>query len=86
MILCIEAGRGVSRLALPPTRFSGRFCDMVAVYVDGVLINSGGAFLYNLGLDEIEELELLSESEAVSRFGLSAGSGALAITTKRGPG
>jgi hypothetical protein len=86
MILCIEAGRGASRLALPPTRFSGRFCDMVAVYVDGVLINSGGAFLYNLGLDEIEGLELLSESEAVSRFGLSAGSGALAITTKRGPG
>ena len=80
-ILCIEATRGFDK----PSQDPSRFCNMVAIYVDGMHLRAPGAFLRNLGLQEFDRIEFLTPLEATLLYGLHGERGALLLYTRSGP-
>jgi len=63
-------------------RAGGR-CRGLAVYVDGVRVSDAGYFLASQPVDEILRVELLTALDATTRYGSTAGWGALVIVTRR---
>ena len=60
-------------------------CNDVSVYVDGVRAAVPSLLYLSMPLEDIERVELLSPLQASTRFGMSAGGGALLVETKTGP-
>ncbi len=60
-------------------------CNHVSVYVDGVRAAVPSLLYFSMPLEDIARVELLSPLQASTRFGMSAGGGALLVETKTGP-
>lgn len=71
---CVESSRRGAR--------SSGGCAQVAVYVNDVLMPSGGEFLRDLDPNIIERIEILSPVDAQFQFGAQAANGAVAIYTR----
>jgi len=71
---CVESSRRGAR--------SSGGCAQVAVYVNDVLMPSGGEFLRDLDPNIIERIEILSPMDAQFQFGAQAANGVVAIYTR----
>lgn len=69
--------------ALRPSWFVGRGTNyVIAVYVDGVRVNSVDD-VRSIAVEQIKEVRFLSANDATTRYGTGNAAGAIEITTKR---
>lgn len=74
-ILCVESGRGRTRLQNPIVNDSlgmKQFCEMVQLYVDDVRLGNAGNYLMSIDLNHVARIEYMSPNEASVKYGLAA--------------
>ena len=59
---------------------------MLAAFLDGVRIGNAGSYLATMRALDFESVELVSASEAMQRYGLSADGGDVLVLWTRGKG
>ncbi|MGH7466454.1 MAG: hypothetical protein ACRENP_00560 [Longimicrobiales bacterium] len=83
---CIYARRSSGRGELAKDSNGLPFCPLLGAYQDGVWIGDAGTHLANVRSADFESVELLSASDAMQRYGLSAAAGDVLVLWTRGRG
>jgi len=84
--LCIYSRRSSGRRAMASSGGGLPHCPMIAAFIDGVRTANAGAYLDAMRASDVESVELLSASDALQRYGASAGGAEALIIWTRGNG
>ena len=85
--VCVSARRSASTGIQSKANTDGiPYCTMIGVYVDGVRISQAGAYMEAMRALDFQSLEILSATEATTRYGLSSGGTDALVLWSRGRG
>jgi hypothetical protein len=83
---CIYARRSSGRGELAKESNGLPFCPLLGAYLDGVWIGDAGRRMGHVRASDFESVELLSASDAMQRYGLSAAGSDVLVIWSRGRG